>query len=90
MAKCWMRRIRIELISLEFGSMIVLGDNKGTCRLIDVDSSGGISIGDIVKCNNNEKEIEVVTGDGSVTCKHVVLASHYPIINYPGFYFLKM
>lgn len=30
------------------------------------------------------------TKDYQVTSKYVVLASHYPIINVPGFYFLKM
>lgn len=30
------------------------------------------------------------TKDHTVTSKYVVLASHYPIINVPGFYFLKM
>ncbi len=30
------------------------------------------------------------TKNNTVTSKYVVLASHYPIINVPGFYFLKM
>lgn len=30
------------------------------------------------------------TKDNTVTSKYVILASHYPIINVPGFYFLKM
>lgn len=30
------------------------------------------------------------TTDNTVTSKYVVLACHYPIINVPGFYFLKM
>ena len=30
------------------------------------------------------------TKDNTVTSKYVVLACHYPIINVPGFYFLKM
>ncbi len=29
-------------------------------------------------------------GGASVKAKHVVIATHYPIINVPGFYFLKM
>lgn len=34
---------------------------------------------------------KIVTENGNVvTAKHVVLASHYPIINIPGYYFLKM
>jgi len=38
---------------------------------------------------NGEKYI-VKTGEYNVTCKYVILASHYPIINFPGFYFMKM
>lgn len=33
---------------------------------------------------------EVETNDHVVTAKYVVMATHYPIINAPGFYFLKM
>lgn len=32
----------------------------------------------------------VSTDKGSVTTKYVVLATRYPIINFPGYYFLKM
>lgn len=30
------------------------------------------------------------TTDGTITSKYVVIATHYPIINFPGFYFMKM
>ena len=32
----------------------------------------------------------ILTENNSVKCKYVVLASHYPFLNIPGFYFLKM
>lgn len=32
----------------------------------------------------------IKTNNFNVTCKYVVLASHYPFINIPGFYFTKM
>lgn len=32
----------------------------------------------------------IKTEDGEVFAKYVVIASHYPIINFPGFYFMKM
>lgn len=32
----------------------------------------------------------VYTNNGNVKAKYVVMATHYPIINVPGFYFLKM
>jgi len=38
-----------------------------------------------------EKDMYITyTEEYNVTSKYVVLASHYPIINVPGFYFLKM
>lgn len=33
---------------------------------------------------------EVKSEEGSVICKYVIIASHYPIINFPGMLFLKM
>lgn len=32
----------------------------------------------------------VLTAEGTVQAKHVVFACHYPIINIPGYYFLRM
>ena len=31
-----------------------------------------------------------VTRDGAVTAEHIVLATHYPMVNVPGLYFLKL
>lgn len=42
---------------------------------------------DLVK--DKDKYI-VVTTENKVTAKYVVIASHYPIINFPGYYFIKM
>ena len=44
-----------------------------------------------LKNAENSASYNVITEDGHiVTAKHVVLATHYPIINVPGYYFLKM
>lgn len=32
---------------------------------------------------------EIRTGEGTVRAKHIIFAAHYPIINVPGFYFLR-
>ena len=38
-----------------------------------------------------EDNYTVITENGkNIKAKYVVLASHYPIINIPGYYFLKM
>ena len=45
----------------------------------------------VVEVKQKSKKYEVITEDENrVTAKYVVLASHYPIINIPGYYFLKM
>lgn len=36
------------------------------------------------------EEFKVYTDKGSITAQYVVLATHYPIVNMPGFYFTKM
>lgn len=44
-----------------------------------------------LKNMNNKKEYQIITENGkTVNSKYVVLATHYPIINIPGYYFLKM
>lgn len=43
-----------------------------------------------VKDIKREKEYEVKANDNTIIAEHVVLATHYPIKNFPGMYFLKM
>lgn len=44
-----------------------------------------------LKNMNNKKEYQIIAENGkTVNSKYVVLATHYPIINIPGYYFLKM
>ena len=42
---------------------------------------------DIKKESNN---YEIITEDTKIKARNVVIATHYPIINAPGFYFMKM
>lgn len=62
----------------------------GLCNCI-LDNSGKIyentKVFDIKKDNGN---YITYTDNNKVHSKYVILASHYPIINAPGFYFLKM
>ena len=45
----------------------------------------------VVELKNKENKYEVITDEGKmVEAKYVVISSHYPIINVPGYYFLKM
>ena len=45
------------------------------------------TVNDIKKEGENYK---IYTDKGNIKAKYVVLATHYPIINMPGFYFIKM
>lgn len=36
------------------------------------------------------EQFKIYTDRGNITAKYVVLATHYPIVNMPGFYFTKM
>lgn len=36
------------------------------------------------------EEERVVTDDGIVQAKHIIFATHYPFLNWPGLYFLRM
>ena len=50
-----------------------------------------VAIFEKTKVVDVKDKYSIITENGStVTAKYVVLASHYPIINVPGYYFLKM
>lgn len=36
------------------------------------------------------EDSKIITNQGTVTAKHIVMATHYPFINTPGYYFLRM
>ncbi len=42
---------------------------------------------DVVK---EDEYYNTITKEGTVTSKYVIIATRYPIINFPGYYFLKM
>lgn len=44
----------------------------------------------VIDIKKGENFYEIVTEEAKVKAKKVVIASHYPIINAPGFYFMKM
>lgn len=44
----------------------------------------------VIDIKKEDEEYEIITEDGKVYSKVVVICTHYPIINAPGFYFLKM
>ena len=44
----------------------------------------------VIDIEERDKEYIVSTEKASITTKYVVIATRYPIINFPGYYFLKM
>lgn len=44
----------------------------------------------VIEIDQNDDEYIISTKSGTVTSKYIVLATRYPIINFPGYYFLKM
>ena len=63
---------------------------NGLCDCI-IKNNGEIytntTVYDVKKDENN---FSTLTVDGSIKSKYVILASHYPFINFPGMYFFKM
>ena len=44
----------------------------------------------VIDVEKNGEKYKVYTDKGSVEAKYIVMASHFPIMNMPGFYFVKM
>ena len=57
-----------------------------------VEENGGKIYEDseVIEVKKCDDEYLVKTNNASVKAKYVVIASHYPIVNFPGFYFMKM
>ncbi|MFQ9441216.1 MAG: hypothetical protein ACLR13_09605 [Acutalibacteraceae bacterium] len=50
--------------------------------------SSDLTIFEHIMVQNIEDQI-VKTKQGNITAKHIVIATHYPFINIPGYYFLR-
>lgn len=44
----------------------------------------------VVKLKKFKNQYNVYTNNNTITAKYVIIATRYPIINFPGFHFLKM
>jgi len=44
----------------------------------------------VIDVKKNSNSYNVITEEHIINAKYVVIATHYPIINFPGFHFLKM
>ena len=63
---------------------------EGLCKSI-LENSGEIYINTTVTDVKNDGDNYITfTPDAKICSKYVIVASHYPFINFPGFYFTKM
>lgn len=62
----------------------------GLCNCVFQNSSQIYTNTLVYDVKNKNDYYETYTKDYTVKSKYVVLASHYPFINFPGFYFTKM
>ena len=66
---------------------------KYALALCDIITKKGIDIYTdtvVTKVENSDDGYIISTENNSIKAKYVILATHYPIVNFPGFYFLKM
>lgn len=62
----------------------------GLCNCIQKNNGQIFSNTTVFDVKRTDDNYEIYTKNNTVKSKNVVLASHYPIINFPGFYFTKM
>ena len=62
----------------------------GLSKIIEKSNSKIYENSKVIKIKKENDKYIVETEHGTVSSKYVVIASHYPIINFPGFYFMKM
>lgn len=79
--------------AIEFPNQAQFNPRKYLKGLVSKILENGGTIYQNTKAHSVKKDgdyYRISTDKGSVVCKYVVVATHYPIINVPGFYFLKM
>lgn len=80
--------------AIKFSNQGQFNPRKYAFALCDIITKKGIEIYTNTVATKIEKtdddEYIIYSDTNSIRAKHVILATHYPIVNFPGFYFLKM
>lgn len=80
--------------AIKFSNQAQFNPRKYALSLCDVLTKNNIDIytnSIVTKVEKSDDSNYIVyTENNSVKAKYVILATHYPIVNFPGFYFLKM
>lgn len=81
------------LASIRFPDQAQLHIRKYLLSLFEIVNKRGGKIFEHTKVLDVERNLDgftVYTKNHKINAKKVIMATHYPIINFPGFYFLKM
>ncbi|MBO5179467.1 MAG: FAD-dependent oxidoreductase [Clostridia bacterium] len=79
--------------AIKFSNQAQFNPRKYALSLCNIVSKKGIDIYTKTVVSKVEQEDDgyiIFANDSVVHAKHVILATHYPIVNFPEFYFLKM
>lgn len=63
---------------------------KGLANKIEENGGKIFENSKVIDVKKEKDYYDIITEEGKISAKIVVLATHYPIINAPGFYFMKM
>lgn len=82
------------IIGIKFEKQAQFNPYKYLYSLALICQKAGINIFEntkVIDVNEQDNNYEIITNEGyKVTAKNIILATKYPIINIPGFYFMKM
>lgn len=79
--------------AIKFSNQAQFNPRKYALSLSKIINNKGVNIYEntiVTKVDQSEDYYNVFTSNHCIKAKHVIVATHYPIINFPGFYFLKM
>ncbi|MBR4110548.1 MAG: FAD-dependent oxidoreductase [Clostridia bacterium] len=79
--------------AIKFSNQAQFNPRKYALALCNIAAKKGIDFYTntiVTKIEQEDNGYIIFANDNIVHAKHVILATHYPIVNFPGFYFLKM
>ncbi len=85
--------IKDILAAIKFPNQAQFHARKYALGLFDIISKKGVKIYEnskVIDIKHNSDNYTITTDSNFINAKYVVIATHYPIKNFPGFYFLKM
>lgn len=81
------------LAAIKFKNQAQFNVRKYLVALLKVLENKGVSMYEnskVINVQKDEENYKIIAEEGSINAKYIVLTTHYPIINFPGYNFLKM